>query len=176
MHFPLAACASHVLNSQCLGGCTSGPHVAEHSDLHGGGAAGGSGGGCGGLMRCGRGWAPGGRAPPPLPSCGATQSQSSGGGGGAGPGGGACEWHSHWSHVKLALTSSALPSSRVTVTIHSTPMVCSWYVGPKRWSYGPEFGSHTWSVPSGSFWSSSSSSGGVRGCKARNFSRRIERR
>ena len=114
MHLPLAACAAHVLNSQCFGGGTSGPHVAEHSDLQGGGAAGGSGGGCGGLMRCGRGWAPpplpscgatqsqssspgGGGGPPPLPSCGATQSQSSspGGGGGAGPGGGACEWQSH---------------------------------------------------------------------------------
>merc|ERR1719424_872089 len=67
-------------------------------------------------MRCGR------AAPPSSCSFGALWSQSSPGGAGG--------WHSHWAHVKLALTSSALPSWRVTVTIHSTPMVCSWNVGP----------------------------------------------
>merc|ERR1719424_1223828 len=62
-------------------------------------------------MRCGR------AAPPSSCSFGALWSQSSPGG--AGAGGGAWGWHSHWAHVKLALTSSALPSWRVTVTIHA---------------------------------------------------------
>ena len=42
-HLPSAACAAHVLNSQCFGGGTSGPHVAEHLVAQGGGGGGGGG-------------------------------------------------------------------------------------------------------------------------------------